>query len=370
VSIQDEGQLKVRLGSALDEIEPGPAPLAAVVRQGTGIRRRRQAAVAGGVAVVAAAAVLGPTVLRSELSAPPVAPAQHYNVTVSPPAQGAKPGEIATGSINGWHWQATLSGTGDKVGVIFGTDFISIGSVSGALAAGDFAAFDSTEGDASRYAYVAPVATAVRYLTVRLADTETLTLWPQSWKGQRYVAMVLPGKLRVRWAAAYGAHGELGYAIPFNFGESATFQSWLRPGQTGLPKATVRIGSGGTGRYRWTATAYVGPWGLCERVLEPGGGIDGSCQPVGTRLSEVVTGSFGGSVGTPEIGELRDDAGALVLTRSDGSQTVVDAVHVPGIPYGLVAMIRPPQSGIRSWFALDAKDDHLGSGRGDPLDLP
>ncbi len=130
---------------------------------------------AGGVAVVAAAAVLGPTVLRSELSAPPIAAqTPHYNVTVSPPAQDATPGVIATGSINGWHWQATLSR--DRRAMSwrdFGPSFGYFQIGSQVPLGGEFAAFDS-EGRAPGPPSASPTSVrrpqTVRYLTVTSAE--------------------------------------------------------------------------------------------------------------------------------------------------------------------------------------------------------
>jgi hypothetical protein len=371
MSIQDEGQLRVRLGRLLDDVDPHPAPVGAVIRRGRGIRQRRRALVAGGVAVVAAVAVLGPTVLRSELSAPPAPLAPRYNVTVSPPAQGAGPGVIATGSINGWHWQATLSGTGNDLGVTFGKDFplMPLGKLG---PAGDPASLDS-EGDGQARdpanAYVGPVLATVDYVTVTLANGQLLTLRPQPWEGHRYIAVVLPQKLRVINAAAYGASGILSYAIPFRYEGNTIFQTWLRPGQPGTAPATAQIGAGGSGRYRWTATAYAGPWGLCVEVAGAQGG--GFCQDVNGRSSfGLVTGQFGSGPGAVEIGLARPDVAYLLVARSDGSVVRVPVAHVPGYADGLTAVIRPGHPNFTSWVAYDASGKRLGSGKGDPVGFP
>jgi hypothetical protein len=373
VSIQDETQLRVRLGTLLGDIDPCPAPVTAVVRQGRGIRQRRRALAAGGVAVIAAGVVVAPSLLygqRTPPSAGPPPPPPHYSVRVSSPAAGAGPGVIATGSINGWHWQATLSGSGSKVTARFG-DFASVGSVSAALpSAGQYAAFDGASDNAGHYAYVGPVAQAVRYLTVSLSNGQTLTLYPRAWAGHRYVAMVLPQRLEVGRAVAYGAHGELGYSIPFNDVGFATFQTWLPPGRRGLAATDTDVGAGGTGRGHWLVQAFAGPWGLCERAWEPGGGLDTSCATVGTAMSGLVTADFGGGVGRPETGRVRLDVESLLVTMTNGSVVRVRAAHLDGLPYGLVAMIRPAASGVRGWIAYDAHGRRLGSGRGDPLSLP
>jgi hypothetical protein len=369
VSIQEERELSQRLGDLLGGIESHPAPFESVIRQGRGIKRRRRAAVAGGLAVVAAGAVLGPTVLRSDLTAPPpAARTPHYTVTVSPPGRGARPGVIATGSINGWHWQATLSGTGDNVGVTFGKDFPLMALGSAALAGapvsldseGDGPARDPSNG------YVGPVLGTVDYVTVTLANGQMLTLHPQPWAGHRYVAMVLPQKLRVIDAAAYGASGMLSYAIPFRYEDNTIFQTWTRPGQTGPAQATAQIGAGGRGRYRWTATAYAGPWGLCVEVAGAQGG--GFCQDVERQTPfGLVTGQFGSGSGRVEIGLARQDVAYLLVARSDGSVVRVPVAHLPGVPYGLTAVIRSGHPAFSSWVAYDARGSRLGSGKGDPV---
>lgn len=369
MSIQEERELSERLGDLLGGIEPHVAPFESVVRQGRGIKYRRQAAVASGLAVIAAGAILGPTVLRSELAAPPAAAhTRHYTVTVSPPAKGAKPGVIATGSINGWHWQAILSGTGGTVSASFSKNFSVLNLGEYSMEAGTFASFDSEGNSGSAdEAYVGPAAPSVRYFTMSLSNGQVLTLYPRSWMGHPYVAVVLPEALQVIEADAYGSHGEIGYAIPFNYQGSATISTWLRPNQAGLPRVTTRIGAGGSGRSRWVATAYVGPWGLCAYVssADMGGGF---CQAIGS-LSPIrlVAGQFGSGPGGVEIGRARHDVAYLLVTRSDGSVARIQVVHVAGYPYGLTAVIRPGHPAFRSWVAYDAQGKRLGSGKGDPV---
>jgi hypothetical protein len=366
VSIQDEGQFRVRLGSLLDDVDPRPAPVGVVVRQGRGIRQRRRALAAGGIAVIAAAAVLGPTVLRSDLSAPPVAPALHYNVTVSPPAKGAKPGVIATGSINGWHWRATLLGTGNTIDADFGPRFQKFQVFGPTPNPGDMADFNSA-GPQTVIAYAGVVAPAVQYITMDLANGEALTLHPEKRGRGLYIAMVLPAKVHVIESVAYGVAGELGYAIPFNYGGSATFQTWLKPGQPAPARATARIGFGGSGRSRWSATAYVGPWGICGEVVEKDGS-EGFCGPASgiAHRGLLSPESFGGGPGSIDIVYADPRVAALVITRSNGSLFSVHAVRLPGFRYGLLAFIEPAKNGYSRWSAYDVHGTRLGSGRGDP----
>ena len=64
MSIQDERELRERLGGVLYSIEPGPPPVALTMRRGKGIRMRRWISVAAGVAVLAAGAVALPGLLQ------------------------------------------------------------------------------------------------------------------------------------------------------------------------------------------------------------------------------------------------------------------------------------------------------------------
>lgn len=366
MSIQEERELSERLGDLLGGVDPRPAPVDMVVRRGRGIKRRRYAAVAAGLAVVVAGAVLGPTVIRSQLSAPPPAAPKHYYVTVSPPAKGAKPGVIATGSINGWHWQATLSGSGKDLAAGFGSGSSILALAEPSMADGSLADFESSGDSAMRTSYVGEVAASARYYTVTLSNGQLLTLRPHTWAGHRYVAMVLPEALQVIRADAYGADGVIGSAVPFNFRGAALFQTWLRPGQAGSPQATARIGAGGSGRSRWTATAYLGPWGLCGEVSEQGG-WDGFCMPTGTLTQFGLTsGQFGSGPGSVEVAVARPDVAYLIVTGPGGSTSRLEVTHLAGYVYGLLARIRPAHPAPLSWVAYDAHGRRLGSGHGDP----
>jgi hypothetical protein len=260
-----------------------------------------------------------------------------------------------------------LSGTGATIGANFGKDFASLSVGEYSMDPGSFASFDSEGNSGSAdQAYVGPAAPSVRYFTMSLSNGQVLTLYPRAWKGHHYVAVVLPEALRVTEADAYGAHGEIGYAIPFNYQGSATIVTWLRPGQAGLPRVTVRIGAGGSGRSRWTAVAYVGPWGLCVQVSgdNQGGGFS---LAIGRSPIGLVAGQFGSGPGGVEVGRTRHDVAYLLVTRSDGSVDRIQVVHVAGYPYGLTAIIRPGHPAFRNWVAYDAQGKRLGSGTGDPV---
>src|SRR5260370_42633867 len=99
MSVQDEDEVRHRLGALLNDVEPGPAPVARVVRQGRGIRVRRWISVAAGLAVIAAGAVVIPGLLLGHTTVPS-APL-HYKVAVRQLAQRASRGVIAAGVTDG-----------------------------------------------------------------------------------------------------------------------------------------------------------------------------------------------------------------------------------------------------------------------------
>ena len=81
MSIQDERELRGRLGALLDGVAPGQAPVSQAVRRGRGIRVRRWIGAAAGLAVIVAGAAVVPVLLQAH-TATPAAPL-HYKVTVT-----------------------------------------------------------------------------------------------------------------------------------------------------------------------------------------------------------------------------------------------------------------------------------------------
>ena len=90
MSIQDEHELRDRLGGLLHGIEPGLPPVAGTMRRGKGIRMRRWISAAAGLAVVGAGALILPGLLQGHQAAPTVP--SRYSVTVQPPGPGARAG--------------------------------------------------------------------------------------------------------------------------------------------------------------------------------------------------------------------------------------------------------------------------------------
>ncbi len=103
MSIQDEHELRDRLGGLLHGIEPGLAPVAGTMRRGKGIRMRRWISAAAGLAVVAAGAVILPGQLQHHPAAPTVP--LHYSVTVSPVSTEGQGTDRRSGHHERQAWQ-------------------------------------------------------------------------------------------------------------------------------------------------------------------------------------------------------------------------------------------------------------------------
>src|SRR5450432_263920 len=103
MSIDDERELRQRLGAVLDTITPRPAPVDAVVRQGRNVMIRRRVAVVAGAAAVAVAGLTAPAWLH--LRSPGLPPAAPL-VTVVPPGPHPAAGLIASCVVGTRHWRA------------------------------------------------------------------------------------------------------------------------------------------------------------------------------------------------------------------------------------------------------------------------
>ena len=103
MSIDDERELRQRLGAVLDTITPRPAPVDAVVRQGRNVMIRRRIAVVAGAAAVAVAGFTAPAWLH--LRSPGLPPAAPL-VTVVPPGPHPAAGLIASGVVGTRHLRA------------------------------------------------------------------------------------------------------------------------------------------------------------------------------------------------------------------------------------------------------------------------
>jgi len=370
VSIDDERELRARLGAALDELTPGPLPFNAVVRRGRAVAIRRRIAVAAVVGVIAAAVGTSAVLYQPSTPPEPVAPA-HYHVTVSPPGPGSPVGLIADGLINGRRWQVTGAQQPDASGptICFraSTAEMSCDQHRPPRASRTDGPAALTYGiGAGPVAIIGTVRSDVVYLRVALTNGQNLTLWPVAVFGRsraRYVAFEVPSSTAVTKLTAYSARSELGYAIPFTAGGSVEVTRWLRPGEPALPRpASYLIGSGRLGGQPWSERAYVGPWGVCIR----GAGYGSTCAPVSIgRLAEGHAAKLilvsGGSAGTSFVVV----AGApsvsyLLVSRADGSTVRVATRLAGGTSFGTFTSA-PGERAIR-WAAYSGAGLRLASG--------
>ncbi len=362
--IDDELDLHERLEAAFEAISPHPAPVDDAIRRGTVIRRLRRTTMAVGLGVVAAAGALAVPSLVHRTAAPaPAAPAKSYTVTVQAPGPSAQPGLIASGTINGQRWWIIADRPGADVAHAGQQDFIVAGSVVGAPGGSDWylpalgtwagpgpVPFVGNSNGATQI-QLGAVQADVSYVTVRLGNGTVLTLHPVSVYGKRAVAFALPVRAEITDMAAYSRHGEIAFAVPFNWpGGPAWVTSWLRPGQHQAARVSGLIGSGTVHGRAWSATAHLGPWGTCLTVSGAGGPGGGCVASVPAPIA-VMTLNQGAS---PEIaaGVASASVVRVVVTQPDGTIAQVRLVTIGGQKVFAVA-VRPGAKSL-GWVAYDS----------------
>jgi hypothetical protein len=275
MSIQDERELRGRLGGLLDSIEPVPAPVANAMRRGKVIRMRRWVSAALGVAVLAAGAVVLPGLIRGHHAPVPMAP-RHYKVTVQQLGPTAKAGLVGVGTIDNKRWQIVLSkGAGD--GCEVEQYLLTCGpNGGGAVGPRDVVLDDATAG-ATEF-QLGNVGSDVTRVVIRLSDGSQLDLRPISAGGHRWIAFAAPLHAMVR-AESFVGVSEYAYATPYRASTYTEFVTWLRPGQPGLPRSFAHVGSGVFDGVAWSTSVSIGPWGYCVAFAN-----GGSCIPTATSL--------------------------------------------------------------------------------------
>jgi hypothetical protein len=332
MSLQDERELRDRLGAVLYGIEPGPPPVAGTMRRGQGIRMRRWVSVTAGVAVLAAGAAVLPGLLRGQ-AAPPVAP-RHYKVTVTPIGAGARPGLIGQGTTDGHRWTAVMSVTGRDGVTLTGRGLPGFASYQSA--AEQFsptpAALTSTGSAASAVVEFGTVRADVTSVVISLPDGEDVSLAPVSWHGRRWVAVLLPARVPIVRAVLYTGRGELAYAVPFRDTE---LDVWWQPDQAGPARLTKTIGSGVVDGQPWRATADIGPWGWCYAIAGGSTCVDSVSNPELVRAGTLVSPLMCGTLDAPGAQAARAGLAAtppavrrVVLTYTGGSTATYPTVAV------------------------------------------
>ncbi len=369
MSIQEERELRERLGGLLDEVTPRPAPVIAAVRQGGGIRMRRRIAVGAGLLVLAGGAILTPVVLHAVDTAPvPMAPSiPHYSVTVNHLPAQARHGVIGSGTEDGHRWQVSLYGKGsDPTATSTGATMMGIGPGVGR---GGQPTFDGGFAGDSVGRMVAAVSPAVTDLRIILVGGKTLDLTPVRYGGYSWVALELPAHVYPVRGETYAGSRELSYSIATPLGSG--LDNWWRPGQTGPARFTRLIGSGVIDGQSWSETARIGPWGycfqgsagdVCEHGLHP-------LQFVSRdAVSELTCGQAGGAgPGGPSdgIAAVGKDAREVELSLSGGGTERFPAVDVDGTQ--MVAFDFPNHQQVTGITVLGARGQVVATAAGRAL---
>lgn len=360
MSVKDEQEIRNRL-RVLSTVEVSSPPYLTAVRRGKSVRLRRRAFTAAGVAAAVLVGVLVPRFAWHLGQAGP--PAPKYNVTVHQPSHGSPPGQVAWGTINGKRWQVeVLADQGLSSGcAVIGQDLECGPAVTGAAARQ--VSFTSVRNGGTQF-QLAAVGAGVTKVVVTLGNGTTLDLRPTALSGKRWVGFAAPVRLPVSRAVSFAGQREIGYAIPYNGVNGATFVSWLRPGQRGAARAAYRIGSGTLGGQSWSAWAYAGPWGVCVESV----GAVGWCAPSAADVRPVgaVTSYLTCSPGSQGVWFAAAAGPAVATVRfslSDGGSLRVPAARIGG---GSKAYVFAVANGVRlrGWTALDAAGKQVGTGPG------
>ena len=324
MSIQDERELRGRLGGLLDSLETPPAPVAHAVRRGRVIRMRRWVSAVAGVAVLAAGAVVLPKLIEDHGGAPMAS--RHYMVTVDNLGPTARSGVIGAGTINGKHWRVVLDNRlGD--GCMVATYVLTCGRQYGGKLGARDVILDSASSGGTQF-QIGNVGPDVTRLVIRLSNGTDLNVRPISAGGQRWIAVAAP--LHAMQAAeSFVGTTEYQHAVPYVASDYTDFVTWLRPGQLGLPRVFAQLGSGIIDGVRWHTSVSVGPWGYCVTFNN-----GGSCIPAATRLQ------------SPRIGQplLQLTCGPLYTS---GTTKQVGASGVVVIPAGVKNVVMKFADGTR-----------------------
>jgi hypothetical protein len=283
---------------------------------------------------------------------------------VNPPRPGAPAGLIGSGVINGRHWRVTLTGSGRNL-TATAPGLVSLEMVTPfAPSKSDAPVALNSLTTSSLVTEVGTLRADATVVTVRLANGTLLTVRPVVYHGVRWVAVVVSARLAVTDVVAYGRAGELAHAVPFRGdGTIDEITAWLRPGQPGLRRASVRVGAGTLDGQRWSVLARAGPWGVCLA----GSPESGACydSPAGLVSSAEVAaisecGPFG--QGRSFTGFAVAMVRSLRLTLSDGSPRRLRPVELDGTRFFAFAVSKGVH--LIRWRAHSAAGRQLRTGSG------
>jgi hypothetical protein len=330
--------LRENLDQMLRTVDPGPAPVDAVVRRGKRIRTRRRLITGACAVAVVAFAVAGYPALTHEQAAPAPTPVTHRpSVTDIPPGPGAPKNLLASGMINGTPWKVVSEQQAkQQCFVAYDPGWRGVGAVGdcerGAPGAARPVAFQGFEVGGRDAVTIGTVRADVQYVLITLADGTQLKLIPVAVHGRRYVAFPSAGAVPVASATVYvTSGGQGGTAIPFNAPDGVPmFAAWLQPGQHQESQLRQVVAADSSPGQPWSLTAYAGPWGIC--LVESGatGAVTVSattCLDAAPRVTEIL-GSFGGGLPQVFYGSATAVVSQLQITLSDGSVIQVVPVQV------------------------------------------
>lgn len=369
--VNDEDIIAEQLGTDVGRVEPGYAPVDAVIRQGKAIKAKRRAMVGSGLAVAVALGVGLPLALSGHHTGVPSARAGHQ-VTVDSPYKDDKGVTVFSGSIDGHAWNAPveLGGPDGKSACI-----MSFGNcASGFPVATDPAALSASSGTGQPDQYTVDFRADVKRVEIDLQNGQTLLLDPMPVGDHRVALFELPRGLHVSRITAYGADGkEVGFAIPFQQpGGASVAVTWDAPGATpALSEASAQIASGVTpgmtGEERWSVTAYVGPYGQCVVQSASQSGAVSRCVNRDAKPPKSLSFTHVKANGMPYWlqSEIDTSVDRLDVAYSDGSTKHLTPTRVAG--HAFVGLVVPVGLEVESVTTFDSSGRQLGVNTGDPI---
>ncbi|WP_031516725.1 hypothetical protein [Streptomyces sp. NRRL F-5123] len=367
--VNDEDIITEHLGTDIGRVEPGPAPVDAVIGQGKAIKARRRAMAGSGLAVAAVLGVGLPLALSGHQAGVPSAGTGH-RVTVDAPHKDAKGTTVFSGSIDGHAWNAPVEvlhrGGGAACIMSFGN------CASGFPVTTDPAALSASSGTGQPDQYTVDFRADVKRVEIALQNGQTLPLDPMPVSDHRLALFELPSGLRISRVTAYGADGNgVGFAIPFQQpGGASTTVTWNAPDATpDLSEASARIASGVTpgmtGEEKWSVTAYVGPYGQCVVQSASRSGTVSRCVNRDTKPPTSLAFTRVKANGMPYWlqSEIDTSVDHLDVAYSDGSTKRLTPTRLAG--HAFVGLVVPVGLEVESVTTFDSAGRQLGLDTGD-----
>ena len=369
--VNDEDIIAGQLGTDIGRVEPGSAPVDAVIRRGKVIKAKRRAMAGSGLAVAVVLGVGFPLAFSGHRAEVPSAGVGH-RVTVDAPHKDDKGVTVFSGSIDGHAWNAPVEvlhqGGGSACIMSFGN------CASGLPVTTDPAAVSASSGTGQPDQYTVDFRADVNRVEVELQNGQTLLLDSMPVSDHRVALFELPGGMHVSRITAYGAGGkEVGFAIPFQQpGGASVAVTWDAPGATpDLAEASAQIASGVTpgmtGEEKWSVTAYVGPYGQCVVQSASQDGAVSRCVKRDEKPSMSLSFTHVKANGMPYWlqSEIDTSVDHLDVAFSDGATKHLTPTRVAG--HAFVGLVVPVGLEVESVTTFDSAGRQLGVNTGDPI---